>query len=129
MTSEVAKLAQKNGRMSWAQAFRDIVVTSMNRGQLPVLGMIAVAMLLIWRLPEEKAGELVFSILAALGQGELWAYVFLVLTIGGWYLHSKWMRKMFSAETKRIGREKSDLQSQLAGEKFKSSDRRTRSKR
>lgn len=115
--------------MSWAQACRDIVVTSMNRGQLPVLGMIAVAMLLIWRLPEEKAGELVFSILAALGRGELWAYVFLVLVLAGWYLHSKWMRKMFSAEATRIGREKSDLQSQLAGEKFKSSDRRARSNR
>ncbi len=114
--------------MSWAQAFRDIVVTSMNRGQFPVLGMIALAMLLIWRLPEEKTGELVFSILAALRQGELWAYIFLVLVIAGWYLHSKWMRKMFSAEAKRIGREKSGLQSQLSGERFKSSNRRARSK-
>ncbi len=115
--------------MSWAQAFRDVVVTSMNRGQLPVLGMISVALVLIWRLPEERAAELVFSILAALRRGELLAYVLLVFTLAGWYLHSKWMRKMFSAEAKRIGREKSGLQSQLTGENFKSSDRRTRSKK
>lgn len=94
-----------------------------------MLGMIALAMVLIWRLPEEKSAELVFSILAALGRGELFAYVFLVLALIGWYLHSKWMRKMFSEEAKRIGREKSGLQSQLTGEKFKSSDRRSRSKK
>ena len=115
--------------MSWAQACRDIVVTSMNRGQLPVLGMISVVLVLIWRLPEDKAAELVFSILAALGRGELLAYIFLALTLAGWYFHTKWMRKMFSQEAKRIGREKSGLQSQLTGENFKSSDRRTRSKK
>jgi len=113
--------------MTWAQACRDIVITSMNRGQLPVLGMIGVALLLVWKLPEDKSAELVFSIFEALGRGELYAYVLLTVTIAGWYFHSKWMRKMFSEEAARIGREKSGLQSALTGEKFKSSDRRPRS--
>lgn len=126
MTPKPNKSTQKNGTMSWAQAVRDIVVTSMNRGQLPILGMIGVALLLIWKMPEANAAELVVSIVDGLKQGELVGYLMFVLSIAGWYFHAKWMRKLFSSETKRIGQEKSGLQSALTGEKFQSSDRKVR---
>lgn len=112
--------------MSWAQACRDIVVTSMNRGQLPILGMIAVVLVLVWKLPEERATELVFSLLHALLEGPLVGYALFIITVAGWFFHAKWMRKMFSEEAKRIGKEKSGLQSALTGDKFSSSNRKAR---
>ena len=110
--------------VTWAQACRDIVVTSMNRGQLPVLGMLAVALLLIWKMPNEEASKLVFEVVASLRRGEMWGYPALLATLAGWFFHTKSMRKSFSAEAERIGREKSDLQSTLSGVKYKSSNRK-----
>ena len=126
MTNPSTKPARNNGKMSWAQACRDIVVTSMNRGQLPILGMIAIVLVLVWKLPEEKATELIFSIFHALQEGALIGYVLFIATVAGWYFHSKWMRKMFSEEAKRIGKEESGLQSALTGDKFPSSNRKAR---
>lgn len=126
MTQNPKKQQQKQGGMSWAQAARDIVVTSMNRGQLPILGMIAVAMVLVLKMDEVTASAFVVSIVEALKSGALLGYFLFVVSIAGWFFHAKWMRKMFSQETKRIGREKSGLQSALSGQKFQSSDRKSR---
>ena len=126
MTNPSSKTTRNSGSMSWAQACRDIVVTSMNRGQLPILGMIAVVLVLVWKLPEERATELVFSLLHALLEGPLVGYALFIITVAGWFFHAKWMRKMFSEEAKRIGKEKSGLQSALTGDKFSSSNRKAR---
>lgn len=109
-------------KVSWAGAFRDIVVTSMNRGQLPILGVLALVMMLLWKLNEQDAAKLVFQLFEALRAGDLWGYVLLVLSLVGWYLHLRAQRRMFMEETKRIGREKSDLQSQLHGFTLDSSE-------
>lgn len=110
--------------VTWAQAFRDIVVTSMNRGQLPVLGVIAVVVLLVGRMQESDVSTLVFEIFHELKEGQLWGYVLWLLTLAGWFYHAKHTRRMFSDETARIGREKSELQGKLSNVKYKSSDRK-----
>lgn len=115
---------KSNNSVSWAQAVRDIFVTSMNRGQLPVLGMIAIVLLLIWKMPEADAGRLMHDLLSALRAGEMWSYGLLLATLAGWFFHAKFMRREFSDEALRIGREKSDLQGKLSGVKYESSDRK-----
>lgn len=113
----------RNGNVTWAQTVRDIFVTSINRGQLPVLGMIAVTLLMIWKMPEDAVSALAEEVLHSLQNGDLWGYVLFVLTLGGWYSHAKRMRKMFSNEAERIGTEKSRLQEQLVGRNYKSSNK------
>ena len=113
----------KAGQVTWAQAFRDIIIASMNRGQLPILGMVGIVFLLVWKMPDEKASQLVFDLYGKLMEMEMWAYMLLAVTLVGWYSHAKIMRREFSREYRRIGQEKSDLQSKAAGIKFKSSDR------
>lgn len=113
-----------NGTVTWAQAVRDIFVTSMNRGQLPVLGLIAIVLMLIWKMPDADAGKLMHDLLAALRAGEMWSYGLLAATLAGWFFHAKLMRREFSDEALRIGREKSELQGKLSGVKYESSDRK-----
>lgn len=113
----------QNG-VTWPQAVRDIVVTSINRGQLPVLGIIAIVLLLIWKMPGLEAAALAREIFQALRNGELWAYPLLAGALGGWFFHVKSMRRMFSDEAERIGREKSNLQSKLSGVQYQSSDQK-----
>jgi hypothetical protein len=121
-----SKRKQRNNaaqsKFTWAQAARDIVVTSMNRGQLPILGVLAVVFLMVWRMPEGDVSKLVFSVVSHLKDGDLWGYALSLVLAGGWYSYAKNMRKKFSVECERIGREKSALQGKLAGTNYRSSD-------
>ena len=82
--------------ITWVQAVRDIVVTAINRGQLPVLGFVALALLMVYRLPEAAVAELFKDILDSLRNGALTGYGLWVVTIGFWYWHARSMRKAFS---------------------------------
>lgn len=118
------KKRPSHGSVTWAQAIRDMIVTSMNRGQLPILGALGLAGLLIFRMPEDDISTLVFEILSSLKTGELWAYVAEFFTLGAWFAHAKIMRKMFSKEAERIGVEKSKIQNKATGVNFKSSNKK-----
>jgi len=108
--------------MSWAQAFRDMVIAAINRGQLPIFGFFVLLLALIVKMPNEGVSKLVFEILGSLHHGELVGYILCIIIIFFWYAHVRIMRKSFSAEFKRIGQEKSSLQSKLANVPFESSD-------
>jgi len=109
--------------VTWAQAFRDVVIVSMNRGQLPILSMVGIIFLLVWKMPDAEASRLVFDLYDKLRNGEMWAYILLGIVLVGWFTHARIMRREISKEYKRIGQEKSGLQSQAAGIEFKSSDK------
>jgi hypothetical protein len=97
---------------------RDVVVTAINKGQLPVLGFLSVVLVLVGKLPEGEASKLLFEVLAALRQGELWMYPVTLITLVAWSLHIQFLRRQSRAEFDRIGREKTALQSQLTGAKY-----------
>lgn len=120
----VAKVKETPSRSpyTWAQSVRDIFVTAINKGQLPLLGVIAMLLLLIFRMPEQHLGDVATEVVASLKHGELWVYLLEALTVFAWYVHAKSMRKTFSEEAERIGREKTRIQSRAAGVTFKSSN-------
>ena len=109
-------------KVTWAQATRDVLIASMNRGQLPILGILGIIFLLVWKMPEEEASRLLFDLIDKLSKWEMWAYFLLVIVLVGWFVHARIMREEFSKEYRRIGLEKSELQSKLAKINFKSSD-------
>ena len=108
--------------VTWAQAVRDIVIASINKGQLPILGMIGIALLVVYRLPEADVSKLALEVIESMRKHELLAYIAEVVTLIAWYVHAGRMRRAFGEEALRIGREKSEIQSLAAGVKFKSSD-------
>ena len=118
----MAKPKNQSVKVTWAHAFRDIVVASINRGQLPILGVFAVVCLIIWRMPATKVGDLSKDVVDKLAHGQMWAYPLLLLVLLGWYIHAKIMRRIYSNEFRRVGREKSELQGKAAGKQFRSSD-------
>ncbi|MFJ2992719.1 hypothetical protein [Pandoraea sp. NPDC087047] len=114
---------QQRANVSWAQAVRDMVTASINRGQLPLFGFFFIIVVLVLKMPAEDVSRLVFELLACLKQGELIAYIVSGLLALGWFWHAKVMRKISSDEFDRIGNEKSRLQSQVTGVPYKSSDK------
>lgn len=111
---------KKKVTVTWAQAFRDIVISGMARGQLlPLMCSLAV-LLIIYRLPPEKLANLVYLLFSkgilALG------WVVAVALVIGWSWQSRRSRRFHSAEYERITKEKNDCQSELNNKKFISSN-------
>lgn len=113
--------AQKSG-VTWAQMARDVLITAMNRGQLPTLILMFIGGIIAWRLPPESLSELVSRVMQRLEDGTLLGWFLVILVSVFWYLHSRKMRREFDEEYKRIGTEKSKLQCQIAETNFPSSN-------
>jgi len=78
-------------------------------------------LLVAWRLEASTLGNYVGELVSGLKNGCLIGYLLFILAIAAWYWHASIMRKNFSAEYKRIGREKSNLQNKASKHKFNSS--------
>lgn len=111
-------------KVTWAQAFRDVTIVSINKGQLPVLGCIGIALFMLYRMPQDSVGLLAQHVVDRLSAWELAGWVLCLLVMACWYYHARWMRRSHADELHRIGSEKSKLQGKAAGTKFPSSRRR-----
>ncbi|MCX0422091.1 hypothetical protein ODY53_06860 [Aeromonas veronii] len=100
--------------VTWAQAFRDIVVSAMSRGQLIPLGVFIVVLSAVYKMPEEKVYDFAIYFVNGLSNHSLTGYVIAVITCILWGGHVKTIRRSFSDEARRIGLEKTKLQSHLS---------------
>ena len=99
--------------VTWAQAFRDIIISSMERGQMPILLAFGAFFLLIWKLESADSLTLINLILDKLSDWYMYGYVLFILSIIGWYGTSRSLHKMHFEECDRVGREKTELQEKL----------------
>lgn len=109
-------------KVGWAHAFRDIVITSINRGQILPLIISLLTLAIIFKLPPSALETVVFRIF----DGQV-GYISPFLVVGivvAWNFHCKKARKQFSEEFERIGVEKSELQRLLHNNNFESSNKR-----
>lgn len=112
--------------VTWAHAFRDIFITAMNRGQLPILSVCGIVFILIYKLDANQAFQLLNSFITEFKNFSISGWVLWILTIIAWFFHSKKVRKDFSAEMMRVGREKSKAQAKVSNRKLPSSDKHNR---
>jgi uncharacterized protein YacL len=116
------KQGQSAPSFTWAKAFRDVVVKAMEKGQLiPVLvGLII--LLSISKMDSHHISKIWEKVLDSLLNGNifLWLFIFLLLLI--WRNNTKKLRKLFSNEVERLGKEKSELQQRRTSIKLQSSD-------
>lgn len=122
MASKNNRKHRNSVRITWAQAIRDIVIVSINKGQLPILAVCAIVVIILLRLPPQSLLTLTNRVFELLEKGVLWSYMIIAILVLMYFYHVRLLRKTFSDEAERIGNEKSDLQEQLANRKFKSSN-------
>lgn len=105
------------------QMVRDVLIASLNRGQFipALLGMIFVVMIL--RMPPEDVSQLVFEIHRNIVNASLVGYFLGMLAISGWFIHSRWQRKLIDREMKRIAEERNKWQEHNLGNRIKSSEK------
>lgn len=109
----------KNNQVTWAQAFRDIIITAMNRGQLLLISLIGLIFFLVSKMSEDTTDKLINDMIKNLTNISFLAYILCILLIIGWYTTCKTARRMHSEECERIGKEKSKLQEELLKQKRK----------
>ena len=111
-------------QITWAQSVRDMVIASMSRGQLPVLGGMFIFGLIVWKMPSEDISKLTFKIFENIINLQLLSFILLLIALPLYFFHVRFIRKEHSKELERMGNEKSELQSLLVEGKFKSSNRK-----
>ncbi|AXN32268.1 hypothetical protein DVV14_13740 [Vibrio coralliilyticus] len=115
---------KKNGMapVTWAQAFRDIINKSMDRGQLLPILFFLVVIFFIFRMPPEHVYQFGVDVLQGLKSWELVGWLGMAIVTVLWAGHARLMRRKHSAEYSRIGNEKSNLQKNQARPQLGSSD-------
>jgi len=112
------KSDQGGRRVSWAEAVRDVLITSMNKGQLPMLAVCACVFLIIFRMPKSDVSTLASEIVARLVEWTLVGWGTTVVISFCWWFQAKQARSEYTAELARIGEQKSRAQDAAAGQKF-----------
>lgn len=109
-------------KVTIAEAVRDISITAINRGQVLPIVLALIAIIIILKLPITALENIVIRVF----EGHLGyvSTILLIIVLLVWNWHAKRMRKQFSAELERVGREKSMLQNKTQKKQFKSSNGR-----
>jgi hypothetical protein len=110
-----------NHKVTWAEATRDVFVASINKGQFPLAVAGAIVLMILWRMPNESLGKLIFEVVDLFKTRYLIGYALAVIFLGGWFLHSKILRRVTAEELKRVTDERNKLQQAAAGVKLVSS--------
>ena len=109
--------------VTWAQAFRDIIITAMNRGQLLLLMVTGIFILLIWKLDSKQAFDLLNSFIEKLKDWSIVGWILWGFTVFVCFFLFRKVRTDFSYEMKRVGKEKSKAQEKALQRSLPSSDR------
>jgi hypothetical protein len=107
-------------KITWAQAFRDIVVEALRRGQIVALGIAIFLIIYVARLPSNQLYQ-VWDDFRRIEERE-WT-VNLILNVALallWFVHARRMRQGYEKELARVAEERNRLQEKL-GIKVKTS--------
>jgi hypothetical protein len=85
----------------FAEMLRDVLVTSMSRGQFPfaLLGLIVLVILV--KMPSADVSALVFRILELVSHGDLVGTLAAISLAAGWRWHARYLRRRLSEESRK----------------------------
>lgn len=109
--------------VSWAQAFRDIIMKSMDRGQLLPVLFFLIFLAFIFNMSEENVYDFGIAIVDGFKDASLLGWFVATIIAILWAGHARQMRRNHSAEYLRIGSEKSKLQGDSTKIKLSSSNK------
>lgn len=99
-------------KVTWAHCARDVITRAMSTGQMLPLCIFVVIVILLTRLPAEEISGVFHDLINSLTNGSALGWYLCCVALVLWAGHAKIMRKSFSVEAERIGKEKTDLQQQ-----------------
>ncbi len=82
-------MGKGNNNHSWAKTVRDIVVASINKGQLPILGIISIFLVILIRIPPQDLSTILSKVTEHLVNKELWSYILLFIRCQPWRANAR----------------------------------------
>lgn len=99
----------------------NVLIASMAKGQLLLTGAIIIIIIFIAKLPADKLYTLSNDILLALKNHSTTGYVLFGFILLIWLSHSKYQRRVYYRECRRLANERDKWQRACLGDKIKSS--------
>lgn len=96
----------------WAM-LENVLVRSIDKGQLPIAGVILIIVILVMRMPEERAYQLVVKILELASNWSITGWILGFIGIFGWIYSTKRLRRLHTYEIRRLSDERTKLQEEL----------------
>lgn len=115
-------MAKPPSKVTWAEAFRDMVIAAMNHGQMIPLALFLVLMVSVIRASNSDLQLAATGLFHSLLQFEGVSYGLWIVSIVIWRREVRQLRTSYERELDRMAKEKNKLQDLLARRKFKSSN-------
>jgi len=96
----------------------NVLVASLNKGQFIAAIIFVLLLVCIIRMPSNDVSKLIFDIKQDFENGSIVGYAWAFFSTIGWYIQSKWQRKLMTNELRRISAERNELQTKIIGEKY-----------
>jgi len=106
-------MASSKTKFTWAQAFRDIGVAAVNRGQLLAFGFFALTGLIILKLSGDAVQKDMTDLIAELKGGCFLGYLLAGFLLAGWIVHARYLLRRGHQEQERIAGERNKAQALL----------------
>lgn len=93
----------------WAM-MNNVLVTALSKGQFPVACLFFVFLVMILKMPGADVTRLALAILEEVVNYRLAGYAVSIILAGGWFTHTRWQRRTFERELRRVTEERNQLQ-------------------
>lgn len=123
-TSKNKKPTSNHNRPNFWGMMRDVLISSLNKGQFPIALVGLIIVIIVLRMPEDKIGELAFRILELFREMHILGWVLSAILTLGWFFNVKALRRLHTNEVTRVSDEKKDLQGRLIGKEISSSSKK-----
>jgi len=101
---------------------RDVLIQSMNKGQLPLAGLILLAIITVLKMLGKDVSDLATRVVGLLLTGELLGWGLAGGFAIGWFVHAKKQRQVIVKEIERLSDERDKWQKKVIGGKVISSE-------
>ena len=122
----MAQRQKRNIPVNFWEMIRDVLIASFNKGQFPAVVVALILLACVLKMPPADVSKFAFEVLKELKEYHLVGDFLSVALIFAWFLHAKFQRRYHLNEIKRISEERNRLQSDKAGVKVQSSNRKDR---
>lgn len=113
----------QNRHMGWPQAFRDVLLRIVGRGQLLLFFAGLIIFVMIWRMPEGELAPLAHRLLEIFEAEKLLGYLLFICALVAWGYHARLQRRWITNEMYRVSEERNKVQTHALGDKVKPSGR------
>jgi hypothetical protein len=103
----------------WA-VLRDVLLGSINKGQLPLALFGMILIILVSKLPAAEVSNLCHEIIKSLETYHILGWVISFLTTFGWYFNTRKIKKIHDREMNRVSAEKTKIQETKIGKPLQS---------